>query len=188
MKKILAIIMVCVCSANVSIAQNKYPHMRKIPRFERLDSATRSNLMKERESWAKQVKNNEKKWKKHMAWGGFSHRWDGKRPQFKFDFVPQEQLPEFIGGEEALMNWISDNITYPLSADVNSIEGKVVVTFDVNADGSIGNVKVKESSHPMLDSEVVSKVESMPSWIPAKQNGRKVKVKYTLPIVFKEQA
>ena len=86
------------------------------------------------------------------------------------------------------MNWISDNITYPLSADVNSIEGKVVVTFDVNVDGSIGNVKVKESSHPILDSEVVSKVESMPSWIPAKQNGRKVKVKYTLPIVFKEQA
>ena len=140
MKKILAIIMVCVCSANVSIAQNKYPHMRKMPRFEMLDSATRSNLMKERESWAKQVKNNEKKWKKHMAWGGFSHRWDGKRPQFKFDFVPQEQLPEFIGGEEALMNWISSR-----QAEWPQGEGKVY-TADCFQGASIEIFRSKQSN------------------------------------------
>ena len=68
----------------------------------------------------------------------------------------------------------------------NSIEGKVVVTFDVNDDGSVGNVQVKESASPILNDEVVSKLETMPNWIPAKQNGRNVKVKYTLPIVFKE--
>ena len=95
-------------------------------------------------------------------------------------------MPEFVGGEEALQNWISDNITYPLLADANSIEGKVIVTFDVNNDGSIGNVQVKESAAPILNDEVVSKVETMPNWKPARQNGRYVKVKYTLPIVFKE--
>ena len=82
------------------------------------------------------------------------------------------------------MSWIEYNITYPMMASLNSIEGKVVATFDVNDDGTIGNVKIKESADPVLDNEVISKLESMPNWIPAKQNGRNVKVKYTLPIKF----
>ena len=97
---------------------------------------------------------------------------------------PQEQMPQFVGGEEALLDWIQENITYPVLAEEASIEGKVVVAFDVNNDGSIGNVQVKESDNALLNLEIVDKLETMPNWIPAKQNGRNVKVRYTLPIKF----
>ena len=83
-----------------------------------------------------------------------------------------------------MANWIEENITYPLQADVSNIEGKVVVTFDVNDDGTVSNVQVENSVNSILDNEVVSLVESMPKWIPAKQNGQPVKMKYTLPIRF----
>ncbi|MBO4658563.1 MAG: energy transducer TonB [Prevotella sp.] len=183
MKKILAIILVSVCTVSVSFAQNKHPRAKMMPRFEMLDSASKANFLKARASWGKRVKDNEKRWQKHMAWGaprmGF-----GKMTFRGFKFEPQEQMPEFVGGEDALKDWLYENITYPIAADEISAEGKVVVTFDVNNDGTIGNVKVKESVNPILDEEVVSKLEEMPDWIPARQNGRTVKVKYTLPITF----
>jgi len=97
-------------------------------------------------------------------------------------------MPIFIGGKEALMSWIEENVTYPVSADLTGVEGKVLVAFDVNADGTIGNVRVEESANPLLDNEVVSKLQAMPRWIPAFQNGRAVKVKYTLPINFTLQS
>ncbi|MBP5386681.1 MAG: energy transducer TonB [Prevotella sp.] len=97
----------------------------------------------------------------------------------------QEQMPQFVGGEEALSEWIENNISYPLMADVNSIEGRVVVSFDVNEDGSIGNIQVEEYADPILADEVVNRLQYMPNWIPAMQNGRNVKVTYTLPIVFR---
>ena len=187
MKKLLAIMMVCVCSVNVSIAQNQNENQntRHQPRFHMLDSASRSNMMKARhESWGKFKSENEKKWKKHVAMWPHPHMGFGRMPHHNILIQKEEQLPEFVGGEEALMDWIVDNITYPIMASTNSTEGKVVVTFDVNEDGTIGNVKVKESADPILDNEVVSKVETMPNWIPAKQNGRNVKVKYTLPVSF----
>lgn len=187
MKKLLAIIMVCVCSVSVSFAQNQSekPMPRFQPRFHMLDSASRSNMMKARhESWEKFKSENEKKWKKHVAMGHHPHFGFGKMPRHNLLIQKEEILPEFVGGKEALMDWIEDNITYPTMASTNSTEGKVVVTFDVNEDGTIGNVKVKESANPILDNEVVSKLENMPNWIPARQNGRNVKVKYTLPISF----
>ena len=187
MKKLLAIIIVCVCSASVSMAQDNGQKQKMHPRFELLDSASRSQMMKDRHDWwQKQKKENEKKWKKHVAFWHHPHHRHGNMARHNFALHKQEKLPEFIGGKEALMSWIKENITYPIQADVKSIEGKVVVTFDVNRDGSIGNVKVKESADPILDKEVVSKIESMPRWIPAFQNGRTVKVKYTLPISFVE--
>ena len=70
------------------------------------------------------------------------------------------------------------------ASTMEGIEGKVIVTFDVNADGTVSNVKVKDSANPLLNDELVNMLETMPSWIPAKQNGRAVKVTYTLPIVF----
>jgi TonB family protein len=185
MKKLLAIAIMCVLTANVAIAQNNHRRMMMRPHFETLDSATKSNLMKmQKDFWEKQMKKNDKKWKKQSAFG-FRPRM-GNRMMFHhgFKFEPQEQTAQFIGGEEALNNWIEENITYPMLADVNDIEGKVVVTFDVNSDGSISNVQVKNSINSILGSEVVSKLESMPKWIPAKQNGRPVKMKYTLPISF----
>ena len=97
-------------------------------------------------------------------------------------------MPIFIGGKEALMSWIEENVTYPVSADLTGVEGKVLVAFDVNADGTIGNVRVEESANHLLDDEVVSKLQTMPRWIPAFQNGRAVKVKYTLPINFTLQS
>ena len=187
MKKLLAIVMMCVCTANVSFAQNQSqkPAPRHHPHFHALDSATWNNMMKTRhDSWEKSKKENEKKWKKHVTMWQHPHMGFGRMPHHAFLIQKEEQLPEFVGGEEALMSWIEDNITYPIMASLNSTEGKVVVTFDVNDDGTIGNVKVKESADPVLDNEVVSKLETMPNWIPARQNGRNVKVKYTLPIKF----
>ena len=188
MKKLLAFIIMCVLTANVAIAQNNHRRMMMRPHFETLDSATKSNLMKmQKDFWEKQMKKNDKKWKKQSAFG-FRPRM-GNRMMFHhgFKFEPQEQTAQFIGGEEALNNWIEENITYPTMASSNSTEGKVVVTFDVNEDGTIGNVKVKESADPVLDSEVVKKVETMPNWIPAKQRGQVVRMRYTLPIVFRLQ-
>ncbi|MBR6181659.1 MAG: energy transducer TonB [Prevotella sp.] len=96
----------------------------------------------------------------------------------------QEQMPEFVGGEEALTEWIENNISYPMMAEVYSIEGKVVVAFDINEDGSVGNVQLESAADPIFADEVVSRIEKMPQWIPGMQNGRYVKVRYTLPISF----
>lgn len=187
MKKLLAIVIVCVLSANVAIAQNNHRRMMMRPHFETLDSAAKSHFMKmQKDFWEKQMKKNDKKWKKQTAQGfgfGFGNPWMNRHG---FKIQPQEQTAQFVGGEEALMNWIEENITYPVLAEVTGIEGKVVVTFDVNDDGTVGNVQVKNSVNSLLDSEVVSKLESMPKWIPAIQNGRPVKMKYTLPINFTE--
>ena len=99
-------------------------------------------------------------------------------------FIIQEQMPEFVGGEEALFDWIENNISYPLMADVNSIEGRVVVSFDINEDGTIGNIRQEEAADPILADKVINRLQLMPQWIPAIQNGRNVKVRYTLPIYF----
>ena len=97
----------------------------------------------------------------------------------------QEEMPQFVGGEEALCEWIEDNISYPLMADVNSIEGRVIASFDINEDGSISNIQVDEYADPILADEVVNRLQYMPNWIPAMQNGRNVKVNYSLAIVFR---
>lgn len=185
MKKLFAMLVVCVFTASVSTAQVN--HQREMPRpyFERLDSAGRSQVLKARqEAWKKMVKKNDKKWQKHMAMmpGHGMAPWQWRSQGFKKQ--PQEIMPKFIGGEEALKSWIEENISYPVMAENNGVEGKVVVAFDVNPDGFIGNVRIEESANPLLDDEVVSKINDMPRWIPAFQNGRAVKVKYTLPINF----
>lgn len=96
----------------------------------------------------------------------------------------QEQMPEFVGGEEALANWIEDNISFPMMADLYSIDERVVVSFDINEDGSVSNILVEDSPNPIFADEVVRKLEMMPLWIPAIQNGRCVKVNYNLAISF----
>ncbi len=103
---------------------------------------------------------------------------------FNEEFI-QEQMPQFVGGEEALSEWIEDNISYPLMADVYSIEGRVIASFDINEDGSISNIQVDEYADPILADEVVNRLQYMPNWIPAMQNGRNVKVNYSLAIVFR---
>ncbi|MBQ4393410.1 MAG: energy transducer TonB [Prevotella sp.] len=102
-----------------------------------------------------------------------------------FDVV--EQMPSFKGGDAALMEWLSKNIKYPVIAEENSIQGRVVATFVVERDGSITDVKIVKSVDPSLDKEAVRVLKSMPKWIPGKQNGQAVRVKYTVPVTFRLQ-
>ena len=102
-----------------------------------------------------------------------------------FDVV--EQMPDFPGGMSALMQYLSKHIKYPVVAEENGIQGRVIVTFVVEKNGSITDVQVVKSVDPSLDKEAVRVVKSMPNWIPGKQNGSAVRVKYTLPVTFRLQ-
>ena len=102
-----------------------------------------------------------------------------------FDVV--EQMPSYPGGMGALMQYLSSHIKYPVIAEENGIQGRVICTFVVERDGSITDVRVAKSVDPSLDKEATRVVKSMPHWIPGKQNGSAVRVKYTLPVTFRLQ-
>ena len=102
-----------------------------------------------------------------------------------FDVV--EQMPSFPGGPSALMQYLSSNIKYPVVAQENGVQGRVVVSFVVERDGSITDVNVLRSVDPSLDKEAVRVVKSMPKWNPGKQNGSAVRVKYQVPVSFRLQ-
>ena len=102
-----------------------------------------------------------------------------------FDVV--EEMPSFPGGQAALMSFLSSNIKYPVVAQENGVQGRVIVGFVVERDGSITDVKVMRSVDPSLDREAQRVVKSMPRWKPGKQNGSAVRVKYTVPVVFRLQ-
>ena len=102
-----------------------------------------------------------------------------------FDVV--EQMPSFPGGPSALMQYLASNIKYPVVAEENGVQGRVIVTFVVEKDGSITDVRVVKSVDPSLDKEAQRVVKSMPKWIPGKQNGSAVRVKYTVPVTFRLQ-
>lgn len=102
-----------------------------------------------------------------------------------FDVV--EQMPSYPGGMGALMQYLSNNIKYPVIAEENGIQGRVICTFVVERDGSITDVRVAKSVDPSLDKEAMRVIKSMPHWIPGKQNGSAVRVKYTLPVTFRLQ-
>ena len=96
-------------------------------------------------------------------------------------------MPSFPGGPAALMSYLSKNIKYPTVAEETGIQGRVIVTFVVERDGSITDVQVAKSVDPSLDKEAQRVVRSMPRWIPGKQNGSAVRVKYTVPVTFRLQ-
>lgn len=102
-----------------------------------------------------------------------------------FDVV--EEMPSFPGGDSGLMAYLSQTIKYPVAAEENGIQGRVIVTFVVERDGSITDVKVAKSVDPSLDKEAVRVIKSMPLWKPGKQDGSAVRVKYTVPITFRLQ-
>jgi len=102
-----------------------------------------------------------------------------------FDVV--EQMPSFPGGMAALMAYLQKSIKYPPVAEENGIQGRVVCTFVVERDGSVTDVRVAKSVDPSLDKEAVRVVSALPKWIPGKQNGQSVRVKYTLPVTFRLQ-
>lgn len=95
------------------------------------------------------------------------------------------RMPEFPGGQKALLNFLSKNVKYPIIAQENGIQGRVIVQFVVAKNGDIENVEVVRSGgDPSLDKEAVRVIKSMPKWIPGKQRGKPVRVKYTVPVNF----
>jgi protein TonB len=102
-------------------------------------------------------------------------------------FTVVEQMPSFPGGEAALMQYLSKNIKYPPFAEENNIQGRVICTFVVERDGSVSDIRIARSVDPSLDKEAIRVVSGMPRWIPGRQNGQMVRVKYTLPVTFRLQ-
>jgi TonB family protein len=99
-------------------------------------------------------------------------------------FVVVEEMPEFPGGELALRSFIGSNVKYPADAIKDSIQGKVFVTFVVKSDGTVGDAKIARGVHPLLDSEAIRVINSLPAWTPGKQGGEAVSVSYTVPVQF----
>ena len=102
-------------------------------------------------------------------------------------FRSVEQMPQFPGGDKALMNYLSSHINYPPMAAENNVQGKVILQFVVEKDGRVGEVKVARSVDKDLDKEAIRVVKSLPKFTPGRQNGQPVRVWYTLPVTFKLQ-
>ena len=102
-------------------------------------------------------------------------------------FRSVEQMPQFPGGEAALMKYLQSHINYPPMAAENNVQGKVVVQFVVDKTGKVGEVKVVRSVDKDLDREAVRVCKSLPKFTPGRQNGQAVSVWYTLPVTFKLQ-
>ena len=96
-----------------------------------------------------------------------------------------DQMPEFPGGMEALEAFIKDNIHYPDSAKNNNMQGRVLVSFVVNKDGSIADPVVIRSADHIFDNEAITVIRSMPNWIPGKLHGETVRVQFTVPVTFR---
>ena len=96
-----------------------------------------------------------------------------------------EQMPQFPGGDQELLNYINKNIKYPVIAQENGISGKVTLRFVVSKTGTVDRVEVVRSLDPACDKEAIRVVKSLPRFIPGKQNGVNVSVWYTLPVTYK---
>ena len=102
-------------------------------------------------------------------------------------FTVVEVMPSFPGGESALMKYLQSNTQYPTVAAENGVQGRVIVGFVVERDGSITDVNIMRGADPSLDREAMRVVRSMPRWNPGKQNGSAVRVKYQVPVTFRLQ-
>ncbi|MDY6229400.1 MAG: energy transducer TonB [Prevotella sp.] len=99
-------------------------------------------------------------------------------------FGNPEMQPTFNGD---INLWLAQNMRYPEEAEKNNIEGKVIVSFVIEKDGSVSNIKALKSPHSSLTEEVVRLVKAMPNWNPGTMSGKPVRVKYVLPLSFKLQ-
>lgn len=102
-------------------------------------------------------------------------------------FTVVETMPEFPGGQGALLQYLAKSIKYPVIAQENGIQGRVTCSFVVNKDGSIVDAEVIRGVDPSLDKEAIRVINTMPKWSPGKQRGKPVRVKYTVPITFRLQ-
>ena len=100
-------------------------------------------------------------------------------------FTVVEEMPQFVGGFNALMKFIGDNIQYPAQAKADKTEGTVIVNFVIKNNGKVENVKIDRGINPLLDKEAARVISILPEWIPGKQQGKAVDVSYTIPIQFK---
>lgn len=110
-----------------------------------------------------------------------------EEPEEQTIFEVVENMPDFPGGMPALMQYLAKNIKYPTIAQENGTQGRVIVQFVVNKDGSIVDPKVVRSVDPYLDKEAIRVISTMPKWKPGMQRGKPVRVKYTVPVMFRLQ-
>lgn len=111
-----------------------------------------------------------------------------EEPEEQTIFEVVEQMPEFPnGGLAGLMQFLSKNIKYPTIAQENGTQGRVTVQFVVNKDGGIVDAKVIRGVDPYLDKEALRVIGTMPKWKPGMQRGKPVRVKYTVPVMFRLQ-
>src|SRR5665648_36966 len=99
-------------------------------------------------------------------------------------FITADEMPEFPGGNLALLNYLNQNVKYPVIAVENGITGKVTVNFVVNIDGTISDARILRGVDPSLDKEALRVVNSLPQWKPGKQSGKVVRVSFPVPINF----
>lgn len=96
-----------------------------------------------------------------------------------------DQMPEFPGGMDKLLQFINDNMKYPAKAQTEGIQGRGIVQFIVDEDGYIIKPVITRSVEPSLDNEALRLIKILPQWSPGTLKGKAVKVKYTIPVVFK---
>lgn len=101
-----------------------------------------------------------------------------------FGDVP-EQMPSFPGGHKALLEFIENNLRYPDNLDTTDVQGRVVVHFIIEKDGTVTNPKVVKSLYPVLDKEALRIVNIMPKWIPGRMNGKTIRTTYAVPVIFR---
>jgi TonB family protein len=103
-------------------------------------------------------------------------------------FEVAEIMPQFPGGEEAMLKFLSKEIVYPAAAKEANIQGRVQVSFIVGTDGTLSQIKIARSGpDPLLDEEAIRAVKKMPKWVPGKQNSNPVNVRIIIPVVFRLQ-
>lgn len=108
-------------------------------------------------------------------------------PEENIIVVFAEVMPSFPGGAKELNNFLSKNLKYPPSLQEINVQGKVIIQFVVDKDGSITNAEVVRGVHPLIDKEALRVINMMPKWSPGMQNQKPVRVKYTVPVAFKLQ-
>ena len=96
-----------------------------------------------------------------------------------------EQMPTYEGGDAVLLKYLTDSVKYPELAKKHGVQGRVVIGFIVEKDGSLTNVKVLRAVDRALDAEALRVVKGMPKWIPGRQNEQRVRVKYNVPVSFR---
>ena len=100
-------------------------------------------------------------------------------------YVIVEEMPEFPGGEKALLKYIAENVVYPQEAKEKDIEGSVYIKFVVNSEGKVQDVETLRGVDPLLDQEAIKVIESLPDFKPGRQDGKPVNVSMQVPIMFK---